>query len=128
MVDPELEGGPSDFDVNFLGFLRSPLVDAGGLFSLLGAEVACFDWVDAVGLFAVCGLEAAFGGDFFDSTSVFEAGSFGLEDGAFDCDSCFEGEDSACAPDSACCCGADVRCDLRGCGLASFGDSEGRFD
>lgn len=93
LVDPALEAGPSDFGVNFLGFLFSPFVEAGGLFSLLTGEAAGFDWLGAAGLFAACGLEASFGGDFFDSVSFFVADSFGLEDGAFGCGSCFAGED-----------------------------------
>jgi type III secretory pathway component EscT len=51
LVDPALELAPSDFGVNFLGFLLSPFVEAGGLFSLLAVEAAGFDWLVAAGLF-----------------------------------------------------------------------------
>ena len=59
---------------------------------MLAGEAAGFDWLDDAGLFAVCGLEASFGGDFFDSASLV-VDSLGLGDGAFGCEPCFDGVD-----------------------------------
>ena len=44
---PELAFALSAFGVNFLGFLRSPFVGAGGLFSLLSAVDVVFDGAGA---------------------------------------------------------------------------------
>jgi hypothetical protein len=94
----EVDFAESDFGINFLGFLRSPFVDAGGLFSLFSVVTTGFDCVDAVGLFADSSFEASFGGDLFGSESFFEAGPLGLEvcafGCAFGCASCFDCIDS----------------------------------
>lgn len=71
----EVDFALSDLVANFLGFLFSPLVDAGDLFSLFSADVAEFD---AASLLADCGFEASFGGDFFGCSTLVAAESFDL--------------------------------------------------